>query len=49
MRSRLSIIRDNLPGGSMVLRVRQDVLTQRLNAGVAVPFFFPLSNEKTPQ
>lgn len=31
----------------MVLRVRQFVLTHRLNAGAAVPFFFPLSHEKT--
>ncbi|MBX8836834.1 PyrBI operon leader peptide [Enterobacter sp. Y17] len=34
---------DNLPGGSMVKRVRYNVLP-RLKSDAGLPFFFPLLN-----
>ncbi|AMO50821.1 PyrBI operon leader peptide [Enterobacter sp. FY-07] len=38
----LRIIRDNLPGGSMVQCVRQTVLP-RLKKGAGLPFSFPVA------
>lgn len=42
-KSGVRIMPDNLPGGSMVKRVRHNVLP-RLKSDAGLPFFFPLLN-----